>query len=164
MLGLGIPTLIAEILSFLAFLFLMSRIPFGFPLISRIMEERRQKVMASIDAAEADRNEARAFKEKMEEDLHQSREETRKLFAEAERAAREESKEIIEEARRQAEGIVKAARQEIEAEKDAVLREVYGQVVELTIDVTKKILGREINEKQHRQLVEDTIRQVDRTQ
>lgn len=164
MLGLGIPTLVAEILSFLVFLYVMIKLPVGFPLIARIMEERRQKVMASIHAAEADRNEAEALKGQMEEELRKSREETKRLFAEAERAAREETKEIIEEARRQAEGLVKAARQEIEAEKEAVLREVYGQVVELTIDVTRKVLGREIDEKEHRRLVQDTIGKVGRPQ
>lgn len=164
MLGIGLPTLIAEVLSFLLFLYILSRLPFGFPMITKVLEERRLRIQAQLDAAAKDRQEAADLKASLEAEIQKTREETRRMLDEAERTAREEGRELVEEARRQAETLVKSAREEIQAEKEAVLREVYGQVVDLTLAVTRKVLGKELDDPTHRRLIEESIGRVERPQ
>jgi len=164
LLGLGLPTLIAEVLSFLAFLYVMVKLPFGFPLISRIMEERRERVRAQLEAAERDQKAAEELRDKIEAELKKTREDARGILEEAEKAAREESRGIIDEARRQAEGVVKAAREEIQAEKETMMREVYAQVVELTLAVSRKVLAKELDDDAHRRLIQETVERMEKVQ
>lgn len=164
MLGLTLPTLIAEVLSFVLFVVFLSRIPFGFPLIVKTMRDRQERIEGQLSAAAQDRQDAATMKAELEAELNRTHQEARRLLDEAQKAASQEGRGLIEEARRQAENLVKSAREEIKAEKDSAMREIYGQVVELSLAATAKILGKDLDEATHRRLIEDFIGRTERSQ
>jgi F-type H+-transporting ATPase subunit b len=157
MLGIGLPTLIAEIASFLIFLFLLSRLPFALPLIRRTLAERQQRIGETIEAAAKDRQQAEALRGELEAELKASREQGQRLLEEARKAASSQSQELLTQARQQSERLIQTARQEIQAEKDAALRDVSSQVAELALAATEKLLRHKLDQAEQHRLVEHLL-------
>ncbi len=157
MLGIGLPTLIAEIASFLVFLFLLSRLPFALPLIRRTLAERQQRIGETIEAAAKDRQQAEALRVELEAELKASREQGQRLLEEARKAASSQSQELLAQARQQSERLIQTARQEIQAEKDAALRDVSSQVAELALSATEKLLRHKLDQAEQHRLVEHLL-------
>lgn len=155
---LSLPTMIAEILSFVVFLILLRR--FAFPPIAQILEERRRHVTEALREAERDREEAAKLRRTLEEELQRARDEARRILEQATRQAQLESQEILQRAKEEAEALVRGAREEVEAEKHAALRSMREQVAELSVAIAEKILLREVDEQAHRELIDRFLAEV----
>lgn len=160
MLGLNLGTLLVEIISFLIFLFILSRLKFGFPMVANILEERRRRVQESLEAARADREEARRLKEEFAEQLSDAKAQSRAILEVAEKTAEERRQELLNEARQEAQSLIKAAQEAIEGEKQLALREIRSQVSDLSLAIARKILERELDEKVHREMIEAFIEEA----
>ncbi len=159
MLGIGLPTLIAEIASFLIFLFLLARLPFALPLIRRTLAERQSRIREMLEAASKDRLEADALRAALDEERQKSREESQRLLEEARKAAAAQSQEIVQQAREQSERLIQSARQEIQSEKEAALRDISSQVAELAMAASEKLLRRKLDEADQHRLLEELLKE-----
>ena len=59
-----------------------------------------------------------------------------------------------------AQNILDKAKAEIEKEKDSALTALRGEIADLTIAATKKIIGETLDETKHRALVNDFIQKM----
>ena len=84
---------------------------FGFPVITRMVEERRVYVEKSLEAAK------------------QANEQLAGIKSESEALAQNEGQKQLEEAKRQ-----------IRLEKEAAIREVRGQIAMLSVDIAEKVI------------------------
>ena len=98
---------------------------FGFPVITRMVEERRVYVEKSLEAAKQANEQLAGIKSESEALLQKAREEQMRILNEAAAA----KQRIIEEAKRQ-----------IRLEKEAAIREVRGQIVMLSVDIAEKVI------------------------
>lgn len=123
------------------------------------------KLMEKIDARQKEIAEGLAAGEKGRQDLAQAKTEAEKLIA----AAREQARGILDQANTRGGALVDAAKAEGEAEKKRRLEaaraeaeveinkardELRGQVAAIAIAGAEKILGREIDAKAHRDLLD----------
>jgi F-type H+-transporting ATPase subunit b len=137
--------LIWTLLAFLIVFYILGK--FAWPAIVKGLKEREAGITDSLATAERVRAEMSQLKSENEALLAQAREERAKMLKEA----RDTKDKIINEARDQAKAeagkIITDARAAIEIQKMAAITEVKNQIGTLVIEVSEKILRRQLENK-----------------
>lgn len=138
----GFGLLIWTLLAFLIVFFLLAR--FAWPAIINGLRERENSIADSLATAQRVKEEMAQLKSENETLLAKAREERAQLLKEA----RETKDRIISEAKEQAKAeankVLAESRAAIEAQKMAALTEVKNQVGKLVIEVSEKVLRKEL--------------------
>jgi len=160
------PALGLIIWTLLAFLvvFLILR-KYAWPAILGGLRKREQTIADSLAQAEKIKTEMAQMKNENEAILAKAREERAQLLKEA----RETKDKIINEAKEQAKveanKIVIDAQQAINTQKMAALTDVKNQVGKMVIEVTEKVLRKELSDKQAQEAhIKDLINEVNLTE
>ena len=136
---------------------------FGFPVMLKALNERKESIDSSLDAAskaetrvknlQTEMDSIRADAERQKSEILRSAAETReKLLAEARRKAEEEGERIIA-----------AAKTNAEIEREAILRDARHQVALLSIAISEKLLrGKLEDEQSQTSLAEKLLDEMDR--
>lgn len=135
-----------NLLAFLIVFFLLKK--FAWPQIIKGLRQREQTISDSLATAEKVKAEMVQLKNENEALMAQAREERAKMLKEA----RETKDKIIHDAKEQAKieanKIIVEAQAAINTQKMAALTEVKNQVGKLVIEVTEKVLRKELANKQ----------------
>ena len=138
--------LIWTLLAFLIVFFILKK--FAWPVILKGLKDRQQSIADSLSTAEKIKAEMSMMKSENEALLAMAREERALMMKEA----RETKDKIINEAKEQskieANKIVAEAQAAINTQKMAALTEVKNQVGKLVIEVSEKVLRRELGNKE----------------
>jgi len=151
-------TIIAAMLNFLILLFVAKR--FLFIPVNKILDERKQNLDSSFERARKEKEEADRLKIENGEKLKLAKKEGKEIVETYKKNAEKISGELIEEAKHEAALIMERAKIEIEREKQKAESEVKKQVIDLSLILSEKVLEEHIDEKGHRQLIEDFISKV----
>lgn len=142
----GLGLIIWTLLAFLVVFYILKK--FAWPSILGGLQKREQTIADSLATAEKIKIEMAQMKSENEAILAKAREERAQMLKEA----RETKDKIINEAKEQskieANKIITEAQVAINAQKMAALTEVKNQVGKLVIEVTEKVLRRELNNKE----------------
>ena len=119
---------------------------FGFPVITRMVDERSAKIAKSLK--DADEIEARmaAWKVEQAQMLEQARREQSAILKEATETKARIVADAKAEARAQADQILADAKLQIAAEKESALRDVRREVALLSVQVAEKVLRHELQD------------------
>jgi F-type H+-transporting ATPase subunit b len=153
--GLMIWTLVIFFLSFL----LLKWKAFG-P-IAKAIEERRAAVRENIESAERSRDEAQQLLEEYKEQLAKSRHEANEILERAQRTAEESSRQAREELRLEKERGIEQVQEAIAAETRQALDQIKNEVADLTLLATEKVIGRALDAKEQRRLIDEALGEVD---
>jgi F-type H+-transporting ATPase subunit b len=138
--------LIWTLVAFIIVLFILGK--FAWPAIVKGLKQREQSIADSLSTAEKIKAEMTMMKSENEALLAKAREERALMMKEA----RETKDKIISEAKEQAKidanKIVLEAQAAINTQKMAALTEVKNQVGKLVIEVSEKVLRRELGNKE----------------
>ena len=138
--------LIWTLLAFLIVFFILKK--FAWPAIVKGLKDREQSIADSLATAERVKAEMAELKSENEELLAKAREERAIMLKEA----REIKDKIISDAKEQAKveasKIMKESAAAIEAQKMAAITDVKNQVGKLVIEVSEKVLRRELGNKE----------------
>jgi len=138
--------LIWTLLAFLIVFFILKK--FAWPVILKGLKDRQQSIADSLSTAEKIKAEMSMMKSENEALLAKAREERALMMKEA----RETKDKIINEAKEQskieANKIITEAQAAINTQKMAALTEVKNQVGKLVIEVSEKVLRRELGNKE----------------
>ena len=137
--------LIWTLLAFLIVFFLLKK--FAWPAIIKGLSDREHNIATSIASAEKVKLEMAQLKNDNEALLVQAREERALLLKEAKETKDKLISEAREEAKAQAAKIVADAQVTINHQKMAALTDLKNQVGNLVIEVSEKILRRELSNK-----------------
>jgi F-type H+-transporting ATPase subunit b len=137
--------LIWTLLAFLIVFFILAK--YAWPQIIKGLRDREQSIASSLETAERVKTEMAQLQSENEELLAKAREERASMLKEA----RETKDKIVNEAKEQAKveanKIMVEAQAAIQAQKMAALTDVKNQVGNLVIEVSEKILRRELSNK-----------------
>ena len=123
------------------------------PLIDAL--HRREDYMSkALDDAERARQEGERLLADHKAQLAQTAGQVRAMLEEARRDAESTSNEIVRKAQEEAESSRKRAEREIANARDQALVEVWNQAADLAVSVAGKVLGRTLDEGDHRRLIE----------
>lgn len=142
----GLGLIIWTLLSFLVVYFILKK--FAWPAILGGLRKREQSIADSLATAEKIKSEMAQMKSENEAILAKAREERAQMLKEA----RETKDKIINEAKEQAKieanKIMTDAQAAIETQKMAALTEIKNQVGKLIIEVSEKVLRKELSNKE----------------
>ena len=141
--------LIWTLLAFLVVFFILAK--FAWPAIIKGLRDRENTITSSLETAERVKAEMAQLKSENEALLAKAREERAEMLKEA----RETKDKIINEAKDQAKAeaakIMSETQAAIEAQKMAAITDVKNQVGKLVVEVSEKILRRELTNKDSQQ-------------
>src|SRR5690606_36567604 len=146
-------------LSFLLLLFLLAK--FAWKPVMKAIGDRERSIENALDAAEKAKQEMARLTNENEQLLKEARAERDLIL----REARELKDQIVSDAKTSAqqEGakLIEKARVEIDNQKLLALAEVKGQVAALSLDIARKVLSREFEDKQKQEaLVGELLKDV----
>ncbi|MDO4180844.1 MAG: F0F1 ATP synthase subunit B [Bacteroidales bacterium] len=134
---------------------------YGFPVIVRMVDERKEYIDKSLQAARQANEQLVGVKAESEAILAKAREEQARILNEA-LATRER---IVKEARTQAqvEGqkLLDEAKKQIQTEKDSAISDIRRQVAVLSVDIAEKILRKNLdNEKEQMAMIDRLLDEI----
>ena len=118
---------------------------FGFPVITRMVEERREYVEQSLQAAKEANDQLAQVKSQSEALLQSAREQQMKILNEAS-ATRDQ---IVAEAKAQAQAEtqrqIEDAKRQIRLEQDAAIRAARSEIALLAVDIAQKVIREKLD-------------------
>ncbi len=137
MLNLSWGLMVWTLITFGIAVFVLRRYAFG-P-IQHLLDERRQSVQDSMDAAEQARAEAHRLLDEYKETLAKVRLEAEEILERSRTTGEHAKAELMAQARAQSDRVLAQAHDQIERDTRAALRELKGQIAELTALATEKV-------------------------
>jgi F-type H+-transporting ATPase subunit b len=134
---------------------------YAFPQIAEALDKRQRIIEDSLDTAAKTRADAEELLEEYRERLSAAREQAEAILARARKAAETSEQETLAEAKRRREELMAQTRRDIEAETRRANQEIRNEVADLTILATEKVTRKTLTEADQRQLVEDTLAELD---
>lgn len=128
--------------------------------VMNILAKRQQEIDTIYGDADQAKSDATEMKNQYTEKLSHAREEADTIVRNAVQSAERKSEQIVTEARDQAVYMKQKAEQEIEQEKRKAFADVKSELSGIAVEIASKVVSREIDEKDHVQLVEDFIKNV----
>jgi F-type H+-transporting ATPase subunit b len=151
--------MIWTIVCFLATFFVLRKFAFG--AIQRIIDERRQRIREALAEADQARSEARAMLEEHRAMMAQARGQAEEILAEARRVTESQRKRLRDELDVDRQRRLEETERQIQAETQRALALIRAEVADLTVVATQKVTGKILDDKDHKRLIEDAIRELD---
>ena len=128
--------------------------------IRQVIADRKAKADSEIADAKKLRTEAEAMKAEYEQNLQNARTEANQIVAAAQKTATARSEEIVGEARAQAAALKQKAEADIAQERKKAVNEVKDEIGGIAMEIASKVVEREISEKDHKDLIDEFIKNV----
>ena len=125
------------------------------------MNDRKEKIQASLDYAEKVKVDAANAQKEFEAKLEQTRRETQSAAAAAAQVGEKEREAILAQARADARKLVEQAKEQIEFERKQMMSDLREEVVKLSLLAAQKVVNQSLDDTAHRKLVSDFLAQTD---
>jgi F-type H+-transporting ATPase subunit b len=121
------------------------------------LEAREQRIRDALQQAERNRQESAELLARHRAELDGARAEVEKILEAGKAEALRIQQEITEAARAEAESTQQRARREVELAAEQASRQLWEEATRLSTQLAERILGRSLNEGDHRRLVEEVL-------
>ena len=128
--------------------------------IKQVIADRKAKADSEIADAQKLRTEAEAMKAEYEQNLQNARTEANQIVTAAQKTATARSEEIVGEARAQAAALKQKAEADIAQQRKKAVNEVKDEIGGIAMEIASKVVEREISEKDHKDLIDEFIKNV----
>ena len=128
--------------------------------IKQVIADRKAKADSEIADAQKLRTEAETMKAEYEQNLQNARTEANQIVTAAQKTATARSEEIVGEARAQAAALKQKAEADIAQERKKAVNEVKDEIGGIAMEIASKVVEREISEKDHKDLIDEFIKNV----
>ena len=151
-------TFIIQIINLFIQVYLIKK--FLFKPINDILEKRRNLADKEIKEAREAKDEADSLKVQYEESLSSAHAEAARIVSEAQKEAQNKADTLLHVAETEAAGIKAKANADIEQEKKKAINEAKDEIGSLAMEIAGKVVEKEINESDHKKLIDDFITKV----
>src|SRR5215211_2669072 len=154
-LGINGWNLVIQIVAFIAFIGLLWRFAIG-P-ITRMLDQRRDRIQESMEAAQRMQAELQATAARNEEVLAQARRDAQQIIAQARDASDATITRAREEANAQAEEYLSRAEATLRSETEQARQQLRQEVADLAVMAAGRIIRKELDPTTQKQLIEQTL-------
>jgi F-type H+-transporting ATPase subunit b len=133
---------------------------FAFGPLQKIIDERRAGIQESMDVAEETRAEAHRLLEEYKATLAKVRMEAEEILERSRTTGEHAKAEIMAEAKVQSERVLAQAHEQIERDTQAAVRELKGQIAELTALATEKVVTGSLNDADQQRLIDEALAEL----
>ena len=152
-------TFFVELLVLVAILFFMGKVIL--PPLNKALEARQEKIRTSLEAADAARAEAAAAGDERVKVLNAARDQAREIVASAQATADQVKAEAGGRGQAEFDRIVASAQVEVVMARQRAIDEASAKIGEIVFDLVTKIVGREVDQASHQDLVREAIAALD---
>ncbi len=145
-------------ITFLVLVFVLAR--FAWKPILRTLDQRERTIREAVEQARKGRAEAERMLAEQTTSLVAAQREAAALAARSRQEAETLRQELTQRARKEAEEIVSASRRQIVDEKAKAIAELRGEVADLVVSATRKLVKLSMDEVSQRRLVEEYIERL----
>jgi F-type H+-transporting ATPase subunit b len=145
-------TLIGQMISF--GLFVWFTMKFVWPSLEKTLNDRQFKISEGLQAAERGHKELEIAQKKAAEDLREARAKAHQIIESAQHQAGLILEEAKNESNKERLRIIHAGKEEIQILRSKAAQELQGEVVNLVINTTEKLLDRTLTEHDKKHLME----------
>ena len=154
-LGINLPGLLTQLISFTILVIVLYKFLYG-P-ITRMLDQRAERIKSSLEAADRARAEAASSAEQVEQEMVKARQEGQRLIAEAQEAARRAAEQIEQRSKAQADEMIKRAEAEIAQQKDSAIEELRHEFAGLAVLAAERVVERELDTARHQELIDSVL-------
>ena len=134
---------------------------FGFPIIVKMVDERKAFIDKSLEAAKAANERLAGIQEESERILKQTRDEEIRILKEAQETRSKIIGEAKEQAAVEAGKLIAEAKTAIQKEKEMAIRDIRNQVADLSLGIAEKVLRKNLdNSPAQQELVQKLIEEA----
>lgn len=131
-----------------------------FKRVMAVLDKRQQEIDGIYDAADKARDDADQMKEEYTRKMSNARAEADMLVKNAVDTAQRRGDAIVQEARDEATHLKQKAESDIEQERRKAYSELVGEISGMAVDIAGRMVEREINADDHRELVDEFIKKA----
>jgi len=131
------------------------------PVVSKALATREQKIRGDIEQAERSRKQAEAALAQYQEALSEARAEAGRIMEQAKADHQKMAAQLRAKTESELNTLRENATRDIEGAKRAAVSEIYGQMAMVSSAIASKILQRELNPDDQRRLVEESLSEVE---
>ncbi len=146
------------IIVFLVLLFLLMK--FAWKPLLAMLEKREDNIRQALLDAEKARDELANVKEDTEKLLNVARNESQTIVAAGKKNAERMKDEIIEKAQSKSDTILADVKKQIQIEKERAITEVKAEVVNLSMEIAKKLIKKNLNNEDNLKLINDSLNSI----
>lgn len=150
--------LLVSLISFLVLFIALWK--FALPPITKMLDERANKISESLEKAEETRVEAERLLDEYKAQLAEARQEASRVIEQGRKVADTMKDEIIAKANEEREALLTRAREEIQGEKRAAMAELQASVADLSVAVAGRVIGQTLSAADHKALIERYVAEV----
>ncbi|NLR31076.1 F0F1 ATP synthase subunit B [Levilactobacillus tujiorum] len=125
--------------------------------VTKMMQDRADKISNDIDSAENSRNEAADLVQKRQTALANSRSEAQTIVNDAKTNGQQQREQIVTQAQADAQTLKQNAQKDIEQERQDALVNARNDVADLSIEIASKIIQRELKADDQKALIDSYI-------
>lgn len=152
-----LPPLTAWVVFIAVFLILATKV---WPTVTAALDDRNNKIVSEIEAAEQARKDAKAAQAEFERKLGEAQQQATLMIRQAQAEALRAGEELRSKIEAELSERQRRAAEEIEAARRAAVATLEAQAADLAVAVAGRILQREINPADQKTLINDSIRQL----
>jgi F-type H+-transporting ATPase subunit b len=153
-------TLITQIITFLVFLWLLSRL-FG-QRVSAMLRQRADRIEAGLRAAEENQRRAEQMHHETQRQLDEARAERQSIVAAAHKAAEAQRQALIAQARGEADALVQRTQAAIQRERQAAVDELRREAGRLAVVAARRLISDALDARTSRELADKAIVDIGR--
>ena len=128
--------------------------------VKKVIAERKAKADSQISDAQKLLTEAEAMKAEYEQNLQNARTEANQIVAAAQKTATVRSEELLGEGRSQAGAIKQKAEADFGDERNKAVNDFKDEIGGMAMEIASKVVEREIREADHKDLIDEFIKNV----
>ncbi len=133
---------------------------FLFKPVKKMIDDRQTEIDTMYADADAAKQKAAELEQEYQQHLQSIRDERDTLLREATARAQKREEEIVGEARAEAAALRAAAEADIAQERKKAVNDLKNEIGGIAVDIAGKVVEREINETDHKALIDEFIRNV----
>ena len=130
---------------------------YGFPVITRMVDERKQYIDKSLLAAREANEQLANIKADSEMILAKAHEEQARILNEAVATRERILKEAKTQAQVEGQKLLDEAKKQIQAEKDSAISDIRRQVAVLSVDIAEKVLRKNLDDEKEQMEMSDRL-------
>src|SRR5437763_16866342 len=151
--------MIWTIILFLIVFFVLRKYAFG--RIQNLIDQRREHIQRSIEAADEARDEAQRLLEEHRKLIAEARGQAESILSEARKTRASMEQRMRDETEAERQRRLEETRKEIAAETARALQQIRSEVADLTLEAASRVVGRTLDAERDRELISEAIAGLD---
>ena len=156
-LGINLPSLLSQLVNFIILMVILYLV--AYKPITRMFDERSNRIKESIEQTEQIRRQAEAAEEEFKKQIAAASKQGQEVIDRAAKTAEEVRQKARQEAKEDAEALLARAHAEISRHRDEVIDELREEFADITVLAAGKVIEQSLDKEGHLKLIDRVLKE-----